>query len=90
MLALENLDDAGFGAAIGAAADDAREDAIPVHSVGQIVAADEEIAVHAGDGSVGNDETVAVAMGDQAAGDEVGIVAALGRGGGVVNGSGRR
>ena len=73
MLALDDLNDAAFGAAVGAAANDARQYAVAVHGVVHVVASDEEIAFDTRDGLVRNDEAVAVAMRNQAAGDEIGI-----------------
>ena len=78
MLALDNLHDAAFGAAVGAAAGDAREDLVAVHGVADAVAADEEVAFDAWDRFVRNDETVAVAMGDHAAGNQIRIGGSLG------------
>ena len=78
MLALDDLDDAAFGAAIVAAANNAREDAIAVHGVAHIVAADEEIAVDAGNGLVGHNEAVAIAMGDRRPAMRLGSAARLG------------
>ena len=76
MLARDDLHDAAFGASIGAAADDAAEDAVAVHRVAEAIAADEEIAVDAGDRMIRDEEGVAVAMRDDAAGDEIGIAGA--------------
>ena len=78
--ALDNLHDAPFGAAVGAAAHDARKHAVAVHGVAEIVAADEEIAVDARNGLVGHNETVAVAMRDDAAGNQIRIVTGFRRG----------
>ncbi len=71
MFALDNLDDAAFGAAVVAAAGDACEDFVAVHGVADAVAADEEIAFDAGNRFVGHDEAVAIAMGDHAAGNQI-------------------
>ena len=57
ILALDDLHDAAFGAAVGAAALDAREHAVAVHGVGEVVAADEEIAVDSRDRRIGNEES---------------------------------
>ncbi len=75
MLALDDLHDAAFGAAVGAAANDACEYAVAVHGVVHVVARDEQIAFDARDRLVGNNEAVAVAMRDHAAGDQIGIAA---------------
>ena len=53
VFALDDLHDAAFGAAVGAAPLDAREHVIAMHRVAQIVAADEEIAIHARNRLVG-------------------------------------
>jgi hypothetical protein len=71
MFALDNLHDAAFGAAVRAAAFDAREDAIAVHGVAHAVAADEEVAFDARNRLVGDEKAVAIAMGDHAAGNEI-------------------
>ena len=76
MLAAHDLHDAALGASIGAAADDAAEDAVAVHRVAEAIAADEEIAVDAGDRMVGHEEGVAVAMRDDAACDEIRVAGA--------------
>ncbi len=77
MFALDNLDDAAFGAAVVAAAGDAGEDFVAVHGVADAVAADEEIAFNAWNRLVGHDEAVAVAMGDHAAGNQIRVGGSL-------------
>ena len=67
MRALEDLHHAAFGATVGAAADDAREDAIAVYGVGKIFATDVKVAVHAWDRRIGDEKAVAIAVRDDAA-----------------------
>ena len=73
VLALDDLHDAAFGAAVGTAPLDAREHAVAVHGVAQIVAADEEIAFDARDRLIRDDEAVAIAMRDDAARNQIRI-----------------
>ena len=79
MLVLDNLHHAAFGAPVGAAARDARENVIAVHRIAEIVAADEEIAVNSRHRLLRNQEAVAIAVRDDAAGHQVRVLGSLRR-----------
>ena len=64
MRALEDLHHTAFGAAVGAASHDAREDAIAVNGVDEIFAADVKVAIHSGDWRIGDQKAVAIAVRD--------------------------
>src|ERR1700735_3529824 len=64
MLALDNLDDTAFGAAIRSATLDTAEYAIAVHRVAEIVASDEKVTIDSADRRIGDEESVTFAMGD--------------------------
>ena len=74
MGAIENADDAAFGAlAVGVAAAALKfcDHVVAVHGVVDGQARDENVAVQLGDGFIGHNETVAIVMEDQAATDFV-------------------
>jgi hypothetical protein len=77
MFALDDLDDAAFGATVGAAALDACQDAIAVHGVVESIAADEEIAIDFWNRLIGDKKAIAVSVRDDSSGDEIRFVAAL-------------
>ena len=79
MLALDDLHDAAFGASVGAAALDSRENAIAVHRVRHVIASDKKIAFDAWDRLVRHHEAVAVAMRNNSTGNKIRIVASPGR-----------
>ena len=77
MFVLDDLHDAAFGAAVGAASLDARENAIAVHRIIQSIAADEKIAFDFRNGFIRDEEAVAIAMRDDSSRNEIWVVAAL-------------
>ena len=73
MLALDDLHHPAFGAAIGTPSLDARQDAVAVHRVAQIVATDKKIALHPRHGLIRDEETVSVAMRHDSSGNQIRI-----------------
>src|ERR1700730_5149020 len=70
MCAIEDANDAAFGAARTALAAEARDpgdDVVTVHGVVDIIAGDEEVAVEIGNRYVGNDEAIAIVVENEAA-----------------------
>src|SRR5580704_18169342 len=77
MFALHDLHDAAIGAAIVAAALDARENGVAMHRVANSIAANKKIAIHFRLLLGGHYEAVAVAMRDKAAADQIRIALRL-------------
>src|SRR5260370_12667661 len=81
MRAVEDANDAAFGAGCGCARSgtaaplNPRNDAVAVHCIAGGIAADEQIAVHLRNGFLRNDESVAVPVSDEAAGNQLRIAA---------------
>src|SRR6266849_9301146 len=81
MRAVEDANDAAFGAGCGCARSgtaaplNPRDDAVAVHRIACCIAADEQIAVHLRNGFLRNDESVAIPVSDEAAGNQLRIAA---------------
>ncbi len=68
--ALEDADDASFGAAVGDALDP-RHDAVAVHRLVQVAAGDVDVALDVFGGALGDDEAEAARVGGDPPDDEV-------------------
>ncbi len=80
MRVFHNLHHAALGSPVGAAAFDARQHAIAMHGIAQIVATDEEVSLHARNRRIGHQKGVAIAMRNDAPGDEIRIARTFWRG----------
>jgi hypothetical protein len=69
MFAFENLHDAAFGAATGAAPFDSRQHMVTVHCIAETVWPDEEVAFDPLDRLIRHDKAITISVSDNPAGD---------------------
>jgi hypothetical protein len=73
----DDFHDAAFGATVRSASLDAREHAVAIHGIRQIIAADEQIAVHTRNRLIRYYEAVTIAVRNEAAGYQSGTARLL-------------